>query len=71
MTTHEYARYLLTLEDLPLLINNKHTERSTYLDDTYVVYWKPEWDESIFPSEVEAFGHKFEDLEKAYEVFVE
>ncbi len=71
MTSHEYAKYLLSLEDLPLLVHNKQTELTTYAGDAYVVYWKPECNESIFENEVKAFGHKFEDLQKAYEIFVE
>ncbi len=71
MTSHEYAKYLLSLEDLPLLVHNKQTEVTTHIEDAYIVYWKPEWNESIFENEVKAFGHKFEDLQKAYEIFVE
>ncbi|AUR84853.1 hypothetical protein NVP1063O_186 [Vibrio phage 1.063.O._10N.261.45.C7] len=71
MTTHDYAEYLLTLEDIPLLVHNKQNEITTYLDKGYEVYWRPEWSESIFKEEVEKFGHSFEDLQKGWEVFVE
>lgn len=71
MTTHEYARYLLTLENIPLLVHNGDKETSTYLETPYIVYWKPEWHESIYTEEVLKFGHKFEDLQRCYEVFVE
>lgn len=71
MTSHEYARYLLKLEDLPLLVHNARTETSTYIDGVSEVYWKPEWHESIFKEEVVEFGHTFEEVQKAWEIYVE
>lgn len=70
MTSHEYAKMLLDLEDLPMMIYKESDESSTYLDKPYKVYTGRNFAraDTIFENEVEEFGHSWEDVQPVGEV---
>lgn len=70
MTSHELAKFLLSKEDLPLMIYKESDESSHPMSEPYKMYMGKGWNETIFENEVERFGHSWEDVEPVWEVMI-